>query len=51
METAFIPKPNTLLSQAMEFKEQVQSMETEEAHDQVVYRRRKTVKCAGTQTL
>ena len=50
MESKFIPEPNTLLSQAMEFKEQAQSMEVEEAKEQVVYRRRK-MKCAGTQTL
>ncbi|XP_028401533.1 uncharacterized protein LOC114524597 [Dendronephthya gigantea] len=52
MEGTFIPKPNTLLSQAMEFKEQTQSMEVEEEpnKDQVVYRRRK-MKCTSTQTL
>lgn len=51
MEGTFIPKPNTLLSKAMEFKEQEQSMEVEDgAKEQVVYRRRK-MKCTGTQTL
>jgi hypothetical protein len=52
MEGTFIPKPNTLLSKAMEFKEQEQSMEVEDGSkvDQVVYRRRK-MKCTGTQTL
>ncbi|CAB4022290.1 transcription cofactor vestigial 4 isoform X2 [Paramuricea clavata] len=54
MESTFIPKPNTLLSKAMEFKEQEQSMEVEEGtiniKDQVVYRRRK-MKCSATQTL
>jgi hypothetical protein len=54
MEGTFIPKPNTLLSKAMEFKEQEQSMEVEEGtiniKDQVVYRRRK-MKCSATQTL
>jgi hypothetical protein len=53
MESTFIPKPNTLLSKAMEFKEQEQSMDVEEGTKEgtkVVYRRRK-MRCTGTQTL
>lgn len=51
-EDGFPPKPKTLLAKALEHEGlQNQSMEVETPKDQVVYRRKKMMICAGTQTL